>query len=227
VSARPPQLLALGGGGFTEPAAAALDDFALALTGVDRPRVCLIPTACGDASPYVAAFYRAFGRRARASHVSLFQREGGELRAQVAGQDLLYVGGGNTANLLALWQLHGLDAVVREAWEAGMVLVGVSAGACALLDGGVSASFGALAPLAGGLGLVGGAFAPHWQERGAILTEMVSGGVGRGWGASDGAALHFVGSELREAVGVGPDAEAFRVDPGPVVRELTVRRLSA
>src|SRR5581483_2887090 len=115
-----------------DPGMRALDDHALALTGVERPRVCLIPTASGDASAYVAAFYRSFGPGARCSHVSVFQREPSGLRELVLDQDLLYIGGGNTANLLALWRLHGLDHLVTEAWERGVVLVGVSAGACAL-----------------------------------------------------------------------------------------------
>lgn len=219
-SGRPRQLLALGGGGFTVPEAAALDEFALSLTGTTRPRVALVPTASGDASAYIAAFYRAFGRRADCSHVSLFTRSG-DLRAAVLGQDLLYIGGGNTANLLALWRLHGLDAIVTEAFEAGVVLVGVSAGACALFSGGVSASFGSLAPMYDGLGMCAGIFAPHWSERGALLQSSGS----PGWGATDTAALHFVDGALRAAVGVGADAEAFRVEPGGVAQALPVQGL--
>lgn len=214
------QLLALGGAGFTDPDAAALDDLALSLTGAVRPRVCLIPTASGDASPYVAAFHRAFGQRAACTHVSLFTRSG-DLRAAVLDQDLLYIGGGNTANLLALWRLHGLDTLVAEAWAAGVVLVGVSAGACALFSGGVSASFGSLAPLDGGLGLIEGLFAPHWSERGALLCAS-----GRhGWGAGDTAALHFVDGTFCQAVGVGRDAAAFRVDASGAAHALAVRTL--
>lgn len=219
-SGRPRQLLALGGGGFTVPEAAGLDDFALSLTGTARPRVGLIPTASGDASAYIAAFYRAFGRKADCSHVSLFIRSG-DVRAAILEQDLLYIGGGNTANLLALWRLHGLDAIVAEAFQAGVVLVGVSAGACALFSGGVSASFGSLAPLLDGLGLISGAFAPHWSERGALLQSSGS----HGWGATDMAGLHFVDGALQTAVGVGADAEAFRVEPGGVTQALPVRGL--
>jgi peptidase E len=220
-----PQLVALGGGGFTNPEAAALDDFVLALTGAARPRVCLIPTASGDASPYVAAFYRTFGRRAVCSHLSLFTRDAGDLRALVLAQDLLYVGGGNTANLLALWRLHGLDVVVRDAWERGTVLVGVSAGACALFEAGVSASFGAIAPLHDGLGLVGGGFAPHCHERGPVLADMVAAGLSTGWAAGDTAALHFVGGALQEAVGVGAGAQAFRLETDQEPLALPVRML--
>ncbi len=220
-------LLALGGGGFTEPAARALDDAALALADRPQPRVCLIPTASGDASAYVAAFYRTFAPRARCSHVSLFQREPEGLRERVLGADVLYVGGGNTANLLALWRLHGLDVLVREAWERGTVIVGVSAGACALFDAGVSASFGTLAPLSGGLGLVAGGFCPHWSERRGILLEMVTGGLAVGYGAGEEVALHFAGDELREALATGPDADAFAISPGPRVEPVPLRVVAA
>ncbi len=223
MSDRVPQLLALGGAGFTDPGMRAIDDHALALTGAERPRVCLIPTASGDASAYVAAFYRSFGARAHCSHVSLFQREPGSLRDLVFAQDLLYIGGGNTANLLALWRLHGLDDLVTEAWERGVVLVGVSAGACALFEAGVSASFGTIAPLPDGLGLIAGGFCPHWEARRETLLAMVGAGLGSGYGAGDDAALVFEGRELREAIAPAEGAAAFRVEPGPAEVALPVR----
>ena len=222
----PSHLLALGGAGFTNPEAQPIDDLALELTGAARPKACLIPTASGDASPYVAAFYRTFARRAGCTHVSLFAREPEDLRELVLAADLLYIGGGNTANLLALWRLHGLDVIVREAWERGTVLVGVSAGACALFDAGVSASFGAIAPLYDGLGLIGGGFGPHYHERGPVLAEMVAEGLSIGWGAGDTTALHFVGDALQEAVGVGARAQAFRLEAGREPHALPVRTLA-
>jgi peptidase E len=222
---RPRQLLALGTGGLIDPDAGPLDEFALALTGIARPRVCLIPTASGDASAFVAAFYRAFGGRAICSHLPLFQREPGDLRAMLLAQDLLYIGGGNTANLLAVWRLHGVDAIVADAFAAGVVVVGVSAGACALFEAGVSASFGSLAPLHDGLGLIEGAFAPHWSARGDLLQKMVADGSPRGWGIGDDAGLHFVDGAFHAAIGLGADAQAFRVDPGPIAQPLAVRTL--
>lgn len=208
-----------------DPAARALDDLALALTGSARPRACLIPTACGDASAYVAAFYRTFGARAECSHVSLFVRDAGDLRELVLGQDLLYVGGGNTANLLALWRLHGLDAIVREAWERGVVIAGVSAGACALFEAGVSASFGQIAALPDGLALIEGGFCPHWSERRAVLLEMVASGLAPGFGAGEDAGLLFSGADLAEAVGLRPAADAFRVGADGQPARLPVRAL--
>jgi dipeptidase E len=132
MSARPPQIVASGGGGFsTEWGNTLLDDYALSLTGVDRPRVCFLPTASGDADHYVVRFYRAFSSsRCEPSHISLFRRETGvgDPRAHLLAQDLVYVGGGSLVSLLGCWQAHGIDLALREAWHAGVVMCGGSAG---------------------------------------------------------------------------------------------------
>jgi dipeptidase E len=219
------RLLALGGGGFFDTESSALDDFALGLTGTTRPKVCLIPTACGDASAYITGFYRSFAGRADCSHLSLYHRDVSDLNAFVCKQDLLYIGGGNTANLLALWRLHGLDAAVREAWEAGIVIVGASAGACALFDAGVSASFGPIAPLLDGLGLVPGAFCPHYPQRRDVLIEMLNSGLPLGWGASDGCGLYFTGTLLAEALTLTAAEQAVRLEPGRAEALLPTRTL--
>ena len=102
---RPRQILALGGGGFSmEAGNALLDDHVLALTGVECPKVCFLPTASGDADHYIVRFYRAFpASRCQASHISLFRRDGGatDLAAHLLEQDLVYVGGGSVISLLA------------------------------------------------------------------------------------------------------------------------------
>jgi len=218
-------LLALGGAGFADPDSAVLDGFALGLSGATRPRICLLATACGDASAYIQAFYRTFRERAQCSHLSLFQREAREPRELLLEQDLLYIGGGSTANLLALWRLHRVDRAVREAYEQGVILVGVSAGACALFEAGVSLSFGTLAALHDGLGVVRGGFAPHYRERRAILLEMVQAGLSRGFGAGEDAGLLFRDGELEEAVSMRRGAEAAEVQAGPVETALEPRVL--
>jgi peptidase E len=222
----PRTLLALGGAGFADPDVAALDDFALALPGTSRPRVCLLATASGDASAYIQAFYRRFRERAQCSHLSLFQREPRDPRELLLDQDLLYVGGGSTANLLALWRLHGVDEAVRRAYERGVVVVGVSAGACALFEAGVSASFGSLAPLNDGLGVITGGFAPHYEERRAILLEMVRAGLSRGFGAGEDVGLLFRDGELVEALSARAGGRAARLDPGPEETLLEPRLLA-
>ena len=108
-----------------------LDDYVLALTGVEKPRVCFLPTASGDADHYVVRFYRAFpASRCEPSHISLFRREQGaaDFRSHLLSQDVIYVGGGSVISLLGVWRAHGIDAILREAWESGVVLCGLSAG---------------------------------------------------------------------------------------------------
>jgi peptidase E len=159
----------MGGGGFSmEPENPALDEYVLSFARRAQPRVCFVPTASGDAVTYVASFYRAFARLdARASDLPLFERAGYDLRQFVLDQDVIYVGGGNTANLLAVWRLHGLDAILREALDGGAVLCGVSAGMNCWFEASTTDSFGpVIAPLRDGLGFVPGSACPHYDYLG-------------------------------------------------------------
>ena len=146
-----------------EPRNPRLDKWLVSLARRSRPRVLFIPTASGDAKDYIRRFYRAFARYpCRPTHLQLFNRVAVDLRKQVVSQDLIYVGGGNTANLLAIWKVHGLDNALREAWHEGVVLCGVSAGAICWFEGGVTDSFGqTLRALEGGLALLPGSFCPR------------------------------------------------------------------
>src|SRR5216117_1195605 len=130
-------IVAMGGGGFSmEPDNPLLDDFVLSLSRRHPARVCFVPTASADSATYIVSFYRAFSGRCVPTDLTLFDSplltrrpaRSSELATFVAEQDVIYVGGGSTANLLALWRVHGLDVVLREAWSNGMVLSGVSAG---------------------------------------------------------------------------------------------------
>ena len=222
------RIVALGGGGFQmEPENPLLDRFVLSLTGVERPRVCFVPTALGDAEGDVAAFYRAFAALdCRPADLGLFERRVGDLRAFVLAQDAVYVGGGNTASLLAVWRAHGLDRVLAEAWRAGIVLCGVSAGMNCWFEASVTDSFdvGRLAPLHDGLGLLAGSACPHYdgeeQRRPAFHRLIGAGELAGGWAADDGAALVFAGEELAEVVASRPGAAGYRVErDGDGVRE--------
>ena len=210
-------IVALGGGGFSmEPDNPLLDDFILNLTGKTRPRVCFVATASGDAAGYYEKFDTAFPpERAEASHLTLFPRTITDLRAFVLSQDVVYVGGGSTANLLAVWRVHGLAAILREAWDAGVILCGVSAGALCWFEGGSTDSFGnGVAPLYDGLGFLPGSVCPHYDgepERRPTYPLFVAEGLPNGYGLDDGAGLHFVGTELAEAVSSRPEARAYRV----------------
>lgn len=210
------RILAMGGGGFSmEPENLALDRHALALTGKERPRVAFVPTASGDADAYVAKFLAAFGSLpCEPSVLSLFRPQHGDLEAFVMAQDLIYVGGGNTYNMLALWRLHGLDAILRKAWEAGIVLAGISAGALCWFDEGVTDSFGPLRGMAC-LGFLPGSMTVHYDgeadRRPTLQGLLRSGALGAGFAADDGAALSFEGDRLVEAVSSRPHAKAYRV----------------
>lgn len=225
----------MGGGGFSmEPRNTLLDDFILGLTRRERPRVCFLPTASGDASQYITNFYGAFPpSRAEASHLPLFTRTPGEPRDLLLAQDVIYVGGGNTANALLVWRLHGIDAILRQAWVRGIVLCGVSAGMICWFECCCTDSFGPLAPLRDGLGFLPGSACPHYDgeiDRRPRYQQMIREGLPGGWAADDGAALHFTDTTLVESVSSRPQAKAYRVDlaDGEIVeRELPTRFLGS
>lgn len=212
---RHPKILAMGGGGFSmEPEQLALDRHALALTGLPCPKVAFLPTASGDADGYVQRFYEAFQTLpCEPSHLGLFRREHQDLRAFVLSQDLIYVGGGNTYNMLALWRLHGLDLILREAWSAGVVLAGISAGALCWFEEGVTDSFGPLQGMAA-LGFLEGSMTVHYDgeaQRRPVLHRLLKEGLKPGYAADDGAALSFEGRHLVEVVSSRPHARAYQV----------------
>jgi peptidase E len=228
------RIVAMGGGGFSmEPDNPLLDAFVLSLARRERPRVCFVPTASGDSERYVADFYRAFAALdCRPTDLGLFDRRVPDLRAFVLDQDVVYVGGGNTASLLAVWRAHGLDAVLAEAWAAGVVLCGISAGMNCWFRQSVTDSFdiARLAPLDDGLGLLPGSACPHYdgeEQRRPVYRDLVGRGVLEdGWAADDGAALVFSGDELSEVVASRPEAAAHRVtrDGDGVVEERVAAR---
>lgn len=205
-----------------EPENPLLDDFILSLARRKPARVCFIPTASADSATYLVKFYRAFSGRCVPTDLTIFDspvlprrpaRTDG-LRAFVAAQDVFYVGGGNTANLLAVWRAHGLDRLLARAWRSGAVLAGVSAGMLCWFRDGLTDSFGGFEPLRDGLGLLRGAACPHYDGeplRPEAFRRMIRKSGASGYAADDGAALHFVGTRLREAVSSRPAARAYRV----------------
>jgi peptidase E len=218
------QIVAMGGGGFSvEPDNPLMDDFILSLSVRQPAKVCFVPTASADSASYLVHFYRAFSGRAIATDLTLFDpgslprrpARSSEIEAFVAEQDIIYVGGGNTANLLAMWRVHGLDKVLQDAWSRGAILCGVSAGMLCWFRGGVTDSFGDLDPLADGLGLIDATACPHYDgeaQRRPTYHRLISEGLPWGYAADDGAALHFRGFELAEVVTSKAPAAAYRVE---------------
>ena len=213
-----PQIVALGGLGDEDDEAGRLVRFALSLTGKERPRVCLVPTASNEAPEYMLRFYENMSGHAHASHVSFFPWPRDDLREHVLAQDAIFVSGGNTANLLAIWRAHGFDEIIREAWEQGIVLAGSSAGMICWFEAGVTDSFGPrLEGMRDGLGFLPGSACPHYdgeERRRPVYTRLVANGFPAGMAADDAVGLHYVGTELREAVTVREGAHAYRVEPG-------------
>ncbi len=210
----------MGGGGFTmEPDNPLLDDFVLSLARTPTPRVCFVGTASGDDPGLRLAFFRAFAAKpCRPADLPLFERSLADLRPFVLAQDVIYVGGGSTANLLAVWRVHGLDALLREAHAAGTVLCGISAGMNCWFEASVTDAFGGMDGLRDGLGLLAGSACPHFDghpDRRPTYHRLDTEGFPEGHAADDGAALHFRDGELVEVVASRPHARAYRVQRGP------------
>lgn len=210
-------IVAMGGGGFVA-GSHTLDRYALSLVEADRPRVCFIPTASGDDTGYTLLFYQAYSSYGCDPFVlDLFNREVADIRNFLLGMDLVYVGGGNTANMLATWRLHGVDDILEEAWYEGVVLTGISAGANCWFDASTTDSFliGNADPLLDGLGFIPGSYCPHYssepQRRPSYLSLVASGDLPPGFACEDGAAVHFAGTDFKAAVSVDGDAQAYRV----------------
>lgn len=142
------RILATSGGflatdrwGVLKPGGLVLE--ALRLTGAERPRVCLVMTASGDDASYLARSYAALGALGcDVDHLALFTMPNRDPEEVLGRSDLVWVGGGSVANLLALWRLHGVDTAMRAAWERGTILAGVSAGSICWHVGGPTDSFG-------------------------------------------------------------------------------------
>lgn len=207
-----------------------LHQFLLDLSGRERPRICFIGTASGEDASYRAGFYATFARHAEASHLDLFGRQIADVAAFLLEQDAIFVGGGNTANMLAVWRIHGVDKALKAAWEAGVVLAGPSAGGMCWFEAGLTDSFGpGLAPLKDGLKLLPGSFCPHYDSeslRRPRYEEVVgSGALPDGFAADDGVGLLFNGRQLEEVVASLPGQHAYRVErrKGNAVEETQIR----
>jgi dipeptidase E len=211
------QIVAMGGGGFSmEPDNPALDHFVLSLARRDNPSVCFLATAAGDAQSYIDSFYDAFRKLpCRPTHVSLFARTP-DLQTVLLEQDVIYVGGGNTKSMLAVWREWEMPALLRRACEAGTVLAGVSAGAICWFETGLTDSSGTgLYPLPG-LGFLPGACCPHYdgeaERRPALHRLIAQGSITAALALDDGAAAHFVNGTLANIVSSRPEARAYRVE---------------
>ena len=184
----------------------------------ERPKVLFVPTAAAEGAEQTLWAYQQLGDRAEVSHVPFFPWPPENLRELALGQDVIYVSGGNTANALAVWRVHGFDAILREAWEAGLVLTGWSAGMICWFEAGVTDSFGPqLQGMRDGLGFLPGSACPHYDgeaERRPVYRRLVDEGYPPGLAADDCVALRFDGTELVEVATARAGSRAYRVTPG-------------
>ena len=224
----------MGGGGFTmEPENPALDDYVLGLAeGVPMPKICLLPTAAGDGEAQIRQFHATFGaRNCEPMHISLF-RLGSRpipLRETLLAQHVIYVVGGSMLGLLAVWRALGLDVILREAWESGVILAGLSAGAMCWFEWGVTKSLGHPAP-SPGLGFLPGSMSVHMDGEPTRLpicrASIADGTIPPGYAADDGVALLFRGTELADVVSSRANRKALRLGPNGVEEELEPRLLA-
>jgi peptidase E len=214
----PARRLALLGGGFSQDEDGLLDDWLLGHARRARPTVCFLPTASGDAPGYAGKFLDAFGARdCEPSVLSLFVRtlDDDALRAYLLAQDVVYVGGGNTANMLAVWRLHGVDRLLREAYDGGTLLCGISAGANCWAQSSLTDSFGPLTALSDGLGLLPGSLCPHYDSepgrRPAYHAAVAGGRLPGGLALDDGVVVLCTDGRFTQSVTRSPAARAYRV----------------
>jgi dipeptidase E len=212
------QIVAMGGGGFSMEESSLLDEYILNLVSKEKPNVCFVPTASGDSDRYIVRFYSAFLQLpCTPSHLSLFRLPTTDLRSFVFEHDIIYVGGGNTKNLIALWKAWELDVILKEAWENGIILCGLSAGSLCWFESGVSNYLNNdTMSVLNALGFLPGSHCPHYdgeaERRPAYHQFVAQGFLPDGYAADDGVGLHFVDDQLTAIVSSRPDAKAYRIE---------------
>lgn len=212
------QIIAMGGGGFSmEPDNPLLDDYILAQCPKPSPAICFIGTASGDAEGYIDRFYQAFRPKdCRPSHLSLFKGHTDRLEQFVQQQDIFYVGGGNTRNLLVLWKEWGLDAMLRHVYEKGALLAGISAGSICWFEQGLTDSVPLQLNRLDGLGFLKGSNTPHFdgeaERQASYRSKIKSGEMLSGIACEDSVALHFVDEKLHKVITSVEGKAAYRIE---------------
>lgn len=206
-----------------------LTDYAIELSGAaGTPKVCYLASALGDSAESIRSFYDAARLRGLdPSHLALFPMPNLEdVRAHLLDQDVIWVGGGSVAGLLAMWKLHGVDELMREAWQARVVLTGVSAGSICWHVGGSTDSFGPdLRPVTNGLGLIPFSNGVHYDsepQRRPIFHQLIGAGtLPAGYATEDGVGVLYRGTQFVEALTERKDKAAYWVsrDSGGAVDE--------
>jgi len=226
------QIVAMGGGGFVGEHDGRMHRYILSLATSARPKICFVATGKGDNPECIAAYYGAFRTLAcQPTHLALFNRDVADLRAFLLAQEIIFVWGGNTASMLAVWRAHGVDQIIREAAAQGVVLAGACAGALAWFEAGVTDSFSGLSPLRDGLGLLSGSLCPYYdgdpKRRPTYHGLVASGQLVSGIAADVGVAIRYHEGRLTDVVAQAEGMHAWRVaaDAAGVREEKIVPRL--
>ncbi|WP_042145526.1 Type 1 glutamine amidotransferase-like domain-containing protein [Paucisalibacillus sp. EB02] len=220
------QIITLGGGGFSmEPDNPLLDTYILNQSDKTNPKICFIPTASGDSDHYISRFYNFFKNQScQPSHLSLFKPPTRDLMNYILEKDIIYVGGGNTRNLLILWKEWGLDTILRKAWEKGVLLTGISAGSICWFEEGVTDSYGeGLEPIKC-LGFLKGSNCPHYdgeEDRRPTYHKLIdSKKIQPGIAADDGVAIHYIDRTIHKVISSRPNSKAYNVYYDQQVKEM-------
>lgn len=200
-----------------EPENPLLDNYLLAQSSKDRPSVCFLPHATDNAQGQTVAFFKAYASlRANPTYLSLFAAHTADIEGYLMEQDIIYVGGGNTRSMLALWREWGLDDILRRAGENGTILAGVSAGANCWFDACSTDSIPGTLSVLAGMGYLTGSFTPHYdgeaQRRPTLHRMLIENEIPAGWAADDGAAIHFVDGQPVRQVASRPGARVYRME---------------
>ena len=210
------QIIAMGGGGFTmEPGNPFLDEYILSQASKKKPRICFLPTASGDYSDYIRDFYDYFSNQScLPSHLALSAPHTNDFESYILEQDIIYVSGGHTTRMLTLWKNCGLDIILKKAWEQGILLAGVSAGAACWFQGALTDSVPGKLSGEKCLGLLKGSFCAHYDNPGRrpnfhrlIRTRVLPNGIG----VDNFAALHFVDQQIIKVINSRSGAAAYTV----------------
>ena len=211
------QIIAIGGGGFGRtPGEGLIEKYILDQSEKDVPNICFIPTATGDNEAYKVNYYSTFSKlECSPSHLDFFKRTP-DLKELILNQDVIFVGGGNTKSMLAVWKDWGLDLLLKEAYEKGVIMSGVSAGAICWFDQGITDSWAEDLKVMDCLGFIEGACCPHYDEepqRKPSLNKFITEKVLKSCYAVDGGcALHIEDEKEFKSVVFSENKNSFLVE---------------
>jgi dipeptidase E len=211
------QVIAMGGGGFSmEPENLLLDRYIIQQARKPKPSVCFLPHATDDAIRYSFRFFKTFSQLdVQPTHLSLFHPHTADIESFLMEQDIIYVGGGNTKSMMAIWREWKMDIFLRQAYENATILSGLSAGANCWFEQCSTDSIPGEFSVLSCLGIIPGSFCPHYdgeKDRRPSLHQLLSENkIKNGYAADDGAAAHFVNGQLVSAISSRPHAKVYQV----------------